>query len=374
MKALVLILLLAAPLRAQPSSPADAVFNAGMRRLLRFEFEEARAGFRLYMEAEPDDPAGYLFEAGALWWEEASEPTHLRVPRHLEKLFIADIEETLRLAKRRFRGSDARSKADAHFMAGMALGLRGLWHLKRGERSRARAYGRKGARLLHKCLKLDPKYSDAHLGLGLYGLERGEEYAAYQLRSAMEHGTWTSAPAAFFLLSHQIGRRDYAAALKTARGMRRRYPESPLLRGAEIFSLYRVGRWRDSYREGKKLFDWASERPDYLGRLLPRTLCALFGSRCLDREAMLAVSEWSSRALQTARPKGAWRSFLYLLRGTAYDLTGDRDYALRDLKRVERYPETMSMLFVVDVCRSKRCRAEEVKTMLRDLSESPRTR
>lgn len=390
MKALAVLLLLAAPLQAQSASlpkagtgPTDnywsgtaagAVFEAGMRRLLRFKFEEAREGFRLHIEEEPDDPAGYLFEAGAIWWEEASEPTGLRVPRHLENLFFADVSEALRLAKRRFRGADARSKADAHFLAGMTLGLRGLWHLKRGESRRARSDGRKGARHLRKCLKLDPKYSDAHLGLGLYGLELGEEDAVYRLRTAMKHGTWTSVPAAFFLLSRQIGRRDYAAALKTARGMRRRYPESPLLRVAEICALHRVGRWRESYREGKKLFDWASGRPAYLGRLLPRTLCGLFGSRCLDRGSMLAVSEWTSRALETGKPKGAWRSLLHLLRGVSYDLNGDRDYAVRELKRVRRYRETMSLLFVADVCRSKRCRRGEVKTMLHDLSDSPRAR
>ena len=95
MKALAALLLFAAASPAGGQSPlVDAVLDDGMRHLLNFEFEEARARFRGHIEEDPEDPAGYHYVEKKDEWTHhprIARPPYLRptCPNSMSSAYIA---------------------------------------------------------------------------------------------------------------------------------------------------------------------------------------------------------------------------------------------------------------------------------------------
>ncbi|MFA5140874.1 MAG: tetratricopeptide repeat protein [Elusimicrobiota bacterium] len=347
-----LALLLALAVPAQ-----GAWLEQGTAALFDLEFDKARAVCEGRIREAPTDPSGALCRAAATWWQAATEPVEGRVDAALEKRFFADVDAAFKLAK---KGSGAQ----AHVMAGLALGLRAQWHQDRGEKGKAKSYGKKAAKRLKKALKLDPRASDAHFGLGVLDLEEG----TYALRTAMGYGRLTSDAAAFFLLRVLIlERKDYEAALPVLERLRGRYPRSLMLKFLEAVALHRVGRWDESRALLSGLLQDPAVRAEFLGPKQPRIVCGFYQERCLERETLLGAIEWTSREIETWHPKGLWRSVLLFYRGLAYGLAGDHDLAARDLRAVERHPELSPMSWAADTCASGICRRQTVLELMKEL-------
>lgn len=358
---------------AQPAAALTArartALARGTEELLRLRFVPARAVFRGLIEVDPKDPAGYLFEAAAIWFEGATEPVYGRPSSGLERIFEEDLDRALRLSRALAREELEGLRADGELIAGLALGLRGLRHWEAGDRRRGLSYGRKAVKHLERALAIDPKLYDANFGLGVFHSLTGDEEGVYELMSAAKGGEWTRDAAEFFLLRAQVLEgKDYAKGAKTLASLRERHADSPLLRLVEAAVLHRLGRWPESWRAARELFTRSREDRPLMGELHPRVLCGFYAHRCLEPGSLAAVAEWISRGLQEEKAGGAWESLLRLYRGAAYDAAGDRDLALRDYKRVRSAPELASLLFARDLCLAAPCGRARLVELLAELS------
>jgi len=358
-------LLLAVP----PAWAIDPSLYSGVVALFDLEFAAARSRFRDYIRREPDDPAGYIHEAAAIWWESSTELMYGKVDRGLEKLFFEDLDRALKLSKERFEAPRVEARAEAYLTAGTALGLRGQWHLDRDQRSKAFSYARKGAKHLRKCLEIDKGRSDAHLGLGLLAYRKGDKDGVYAIRTALDGGDWTPPAAAYFLLRILIlDRGDYEEALPVIRRLRGQFPSSLYLRFLEAVALQRLGRWNESHKLVYDAFRSEPLRKQMLGSEHPRLLCGFFQHVCLERGTLIGAAEWTSRAMETGEPKGAWLELMRAYRGLAYDLAGEREVAARTYAEMRRQPEVERLQLLVETCRPAACGRREAVEFLRALS------
>src|SRR5581483_5483536 len=124
-----LLLSAAAPARAALSPNAELALDRGLHDLYSLDYDKARADFRKLIEQEPDNPFGYLFESGAIWWQSSQEYGLFKDTPTLQGLFEQDVEAAIRKADALTDAKDKVQKADGHFVLGMALGTRGQWGL-----------------------------------------------------------------------------------------------------------------------------------------------------------------------------------------------------------------------------------------------------
>lgn len=333
---------------------AQAQLHAGLTALYDLEYERSRSEFRKLIDLQPENPYGYLFDAGSIWWQSSNEYGLFKDTPALEGVFERDVQAAIDKADAALRGSDdPKERAQAHFAAGMALGTRGQWNLLRKRWIKAYFDGKKGIKHLNKCLKLDPEFHDAYLGLGVYDyqadrlpgilklsallLVRGDARRGIErMRLALEKGRYARSQAAQFLLAlHSIDERDDARALEMIRRLRNFYPGSPYYQFLEAATLYRLNDFEGSLREAKDLFARVPEDPAILGRKQLSLWCGLYGEACLSPQGISAAIEWFSRALDSEPAKPSpWTTLLRFYRGVAHDMLGQRSLAIDEYERV----------------------------------------
>src|SRR5258708_5579202 len=160
--------LLASPGGAALSPNAELSLDRGLHDLYSLDYVEARADFRKLIEQEPDNPFGYLFESGAIWWQSSQEYGLFKDTPTLQGLFEQDVEFAIKKADPLTDSKDKGLKADGHFVEGMALGTRGQWSLMRGHYMKAFFDAKKAIKHLKKVPKIDSSYRDVDLGLGVF--------------------------------------------------------------------------------------------------------------------------------------------------------------------------------------------------------------
>lgn len=358
MRAGLLAALLAAfaPCGARATGPTLSEFEPrlqeGLRALYNLDYSLSRARMRALIESAPQSPHGYLFEAGAIWWQSSNEYGLFKDTPALEGLFESDVARALDAATAALREEqDPKLKAEAHFAAGMALGTRGQWNLLRGRWLRAYFDGRKAVKQLQRCLKLDPEFHDAYLGLGIYDyqadrlpgalrlpalfLVRGDAKRGLErMRLAAEKGRFASSQAALFLAT--IYRtdpkiRDLDQSLEMTLRLRAAFPGSPFFLFLELTARQARGELDLSLRQARGLFGLAAADPSLLVRKQLSLLCGLPGEACLGQGDGEAAEAWLSRALeQPGARAGPWAALLRLYRGLCRDLLGRRQQAVED--------------------------------------------
>lgn len=390
-------ILLAAALWAALLPQADAALSPdtekylkeGLARLYDLDYVRARASFRRVVELEPDNPFGYLFEAGAIWWQASNEYGLFQDTPTLQGLFEQDIEAAIRKADPLTDSRQKDLRADGHFVMGMALGTRGQWTLMRGHWVKAYFDGKKGVKHLKKCLKYDAEYFDAYLGLGVYDYEaarfggmlkfagslvgvRGDEARGIErMKLAMEKGRYGSRQAAQFLATIYItDRHDYKQALPIIAALRRDFPESLYFQFVETVLQHNLGARDASLLLGRRIFERTRADPSGLGRKLLSLVCGLSGSRCLEKDEVESALAWFDYAVSSSArpPDKAWLSFLHLYRGYAHDLLGQADGAKRDYQWVLNHAPSSDNQQRARLCLSSGCDAAALLRHLKALS------
>src|SRR3989338_5275397 len=97
----------------------EKYLKEGLVQLYNLEYAQARASFRKVVEVEPDNPFGYLFEAGAIWWQAANEYSLFQDTPTFQRLFQQDIEAAIRKADPLTDSRQKEIRADGHFIMGM---------------------------------------------------------------------------------------------------------------------------------------------------------------------------------------------------------------------------------------------------------------
>ncbi|MBI5245065.1 MAG: hypothetical protein HY922_15485 [Elusimicrobia bacterium] len=369
------------------ADPATAeIANRATTALYDLDYDRARAEIRRLIADQPSNPLGYLGEAELLWWQADAEYGLFKDSKTLEALFEEDIARAVKLADGLLDSPDPIRKADGHFVAGMGLGLHGQAEVLRGRWMKAYSDGKKAIKHLKKCIKLDPGNQDVLLGLGIFDYQtarlpvllkvpmffvhRGDaKRGIAYIRQAMERGRFSREQAGTFLLSIYLKEGDMESALSLLKGLRRQFPGSSYFVFREAALLAESGDLKGSFRDAMELFERASADPAVLGRKQLSLFCALVGPQCLDETYASALVRWLDRALE--EPEAAhYRALLYLYRGIARDVLGQRVDAVRDYSLSIGAPDVPPAHEYARRCLGSACDREETLRILKDLARS----
>ncbi len=374
---------------AQTSPAAQTQLDEGLNALYSLDYVKARRASRKLIEIEPDNPFGYLFEAGSIWWQASQEYGLFKDTPTLQGLFEQDIEAGVRKAEAYIDSKDKQTKADGYFVSGMTLGTRGQWNLMKGKWFDAFFDGKKAMKHLKKCVKLDENYEDVYLGLGvfdyqaahlsgiaklggLFGMRGDEKRGLERIQRAVDKAGFARKQAAQMLTSiYLIDLRDDARALVLLQGLRKDFPGSPYFVFLETMVRHRLGDWDGSLAGGRELHKMIAADPKTFRPKWLTLVCGLSGPDCLARPEMERTLVWLDHALEaTAKDKpDTFRSLLRLLRGQTLDVLGRRDAAVADYQKVEFLPPIGESREIARACLAAPCGREAVLARLRAMSK-----
>lgn len=370
------------------SPAALAQLDEGLLRLYSLDYGRSRAAFRRIIELEPDNPFGYLFEAGAIWWQSSQEYDLFKSTPALQGLFEADIEAALRKADAYMDSKDPPMKADGYFASGMALGTRGQWKLLKGRHLDAYFDGKKAVKNLKRCLKLDDQYLDAYFGLGvfdyqaarlssavklglLFGMRGDEKRGLERIGLAMEGSRCAGRQAAEFLIHiYLVDRHDFARALVVVQRLRREFPSSPYFLFLEMLLRHRLGDWDGSVALGRELYKTVESDPAVFQSKWLTLVCGLSGPDCLAKPDMESALAWLDHALEGIAPEkpGGLQALLWTFRGHVLETLGRRDEARGDYLRALSMPDIGDFHARARACLDAPCDREILLEALRRYS------
>ena len=371
------------------SPAAEVQLDEGIKRLYSLDYVESRAAFRKLIELEPENPFGYLFEAGGIWWEASQEFGLFKDTPTLQGLFEQDVDEAQRKADAYIDSKDPQKMVDGFFVSGMALGTLGQWRLMRGHWMEAYFAGKKAIKHLKKCVKLDPTYYDAQLGLGVFdyqaahlsgiaklgillGMHGNEKRGIEEIQLAIDKSRYASRQASEFLLCiYLIDQHNFPRAMTVVQKLRVDFPQSPYYLFLEALLRDRLGDRDASYALARQLYDQIAANPPAFRPKWLTLVCGLSGSVCLDKEAVAQALPWFDHALEIVskdKPDGM-SALLHVFRGQLLDVLGRRDEAVAEYNQAEALPDFDSSRAWAAECSSAPCGRAEVLKRLRAWSK-----
>jgi len=364
------VLALALLFSASPARATGALVQAsdhpllqeGLVHLYSLDYDRLVQNAVSFRDSHPTNPLGHLFLSGALWWQYTTESEQLRPDTDFLDRFDDYVDATVSAAKPLMRSRNDEARADGLFAAGMVLGLRGQMKLANGQFFGAYRDGKKGIKFLKKCVKIDPEYHDALMGLGIFDYQvavlpgvlkfgakllfRGTGNASRgirRIRNAITHGRFANNQAAGFLLTiFMLNEHDYRQALGVAKDLHAAFPKSPYYGFIHASLLHRNGSPKESRLAMREIFDYLAAEPDRFARKQLGTVCGLFGPACFDRANLIAANSWISQTLSAEMESSEYIALLTLYRGIARDLLGKRAEALEDYRALATLPEIIS--------------------------------
>ncbi len=242
-----------APLALPPQTQAilDDIYS--------LKLNEAIEGAKRLERDEPEHPLGYLLEAEALWWriwctsaefKYGMTSAHRRPKLATDRRYFELAAKVTSLANAQLEQHDS---AEMEFYSGMGSALAARLYGLRYESRNTAHHGVLGREHLLRALQLDPRLTDAALGLGLYnyyvdtlgpiarmlrffmGVPGGsKEDGLRQLREVASSGQLTRQLAEFYLSSNQMYYdQKYEAALAAVKPLTEKYPANPIFRLVE---------------------------------------------------------------------------------------------------------------------------------------------
>jgi tetratricopeptide (TPR) repeat protein len=384
------------PVIASPylSPAAELQLNEGLTRLYGLDYTRSRAAFRKLIELEPDNPYGYLFEAGGIWWESSQQYGLFADTPTLQGLFEQDIEAAQRKANIYIESNDPAMKANGYFVSGMALGTLGQWRLMKHHYIDAFLAGKKAIKHLKKCARLDPEFYDVFLGLGVFDYQasrlsgvaklgmffgfRGDEKKGLDnIQLAIDKAKYSSAQAAELLSQvYIIDFHDFARALPVIMRLRSSFPDSPYFIFLEALLRHRLGDWDASLALGQLLFKRIESNPRAFRPKWLTLVCGLSGSHCLESEDVELSLSWFDHALESDHHEksASFLALAHLLRGQLLDAVDRHPEALQEYKKVAGLPSLDFVRERATECQTTLCNRLEILARLRQMSkEEPLT-
>ncbi|MHB2026869.1 MAG: tetratricopeptide repeat protein [Elusimicrobiota bacterium] len=374
----------AAPCRCQIDGESQSYLDQATTSLYNLNYSDCQDSLRKLISADPQNPFGYLLEAGAIWWQSSNEYDLFKETPTLEGVFEQDVRHALKKAGPLAQSSDEKNKANGLFVQGMALGLRGQWLLLRGHWFEAYLAGRGGLKRLRQCLKVDPNYYDADLGLGAYQYQAakfgrkiklgfvfrvfGNEKNGIKLISlAKDKGRFASRQAAIFLLTLYLqDKHDYEKALSIAAHLGKSFPASPYFKFLKAMIYFNLGQKGHSYDLGRYLFGEFQKNPGAFEPKVMSLACSFSGNPCLNRGQARGFIRWIDGALAQAPASDAeWISTLHLLRGYALNILGDSTQARSDYYDVLAGPDIFDWRMRARTCLADGCNRDSILSDLR---------
>jgi len=345
------VMALAAPASAMPPEVERAA-EQGAHELYNLDFDRARETFARLRAAHPDHPAGPALLAAAIWWQARY---WYRTPSDADSTVILGyLDEAVKLA--RTLAADPATACEGQFFLGGTLGVKAHWQLLRGKWVAAAMGAREAVLVLRPLTSCSPYGEEAYFGLGLY------EYAASKLPWSLR---WLSRfivgradrAEALGMLERAAGRARWmrtdaqgtlallytvfdlspGRALVYADMMVRERPQSPMAHSLYAQALAFAGRWNETLEETRRDLELAREP----GSLFAHEAAAFHYYRGMAFMGLRRLPEAldALTIAATSDSRAPWVSAVFLKRGCARDLAGDRKGAIEDYRTVLKLPD-----------------------------------
>ncbi|HXT02351.1 MAG TPA: hypothetical protein VN915_16880 [Elusimicrobiota bacterium] len=377
MRQLLVLLLLASPAFASPSSltpEMDKLVMDGIDSIYRMDFDAADAAAKKATALNPDYPHAYLGAAATDFIRYIYGPE--RSDDALVKSFEAKTDVAIAVAERWLKTHP--NDADALLVLGSGYGMRARLGLERHQWLKAWTSGSRSMKYIRASIKANPELDDAYLGVGMfdYYTDTIPRFAGWlakimlggnrarglrEIRLVAEKGHFAQTAAQLILVEietqDQYGARDTADAVRLMNGIRRKYPDSSMLHSAQVVALY----------ENKQYAEGLREADEYLarvrsGRYAPNNMSmarALTGTLQWasggDKEKALA----EFRAGTVGRPVDRWDVWNKVRAGQLLEVLGRRDEAVEAYKAAYADPDKWDFKALIKTCLAKSCAVAE---------------
>jgi len=332
--------------------------SKGTSAIYLLDFDLAHQHFQKAIEIDPSHPAAYFFDVMCAWYELTYDSLALRDPQREKRL-----EDLADLASRKAEvySKNPETAAVGYLYWGGALGAKGWYHVTRGHWVRAYLSGKKGYNYMRKVIHLDTHLYDAYLGVGMFeyytatlgptlkalasfSIRGDKEEAAQYLTLAQTQSRYVKLEAAYFLWNAAVEEDRLEEAHARALELKNIFPESPFFRWCEIFTLFRMKKWREMLKACDVYFALAYAGPqpyNYVNpheKLLSKVLyhCGLAAYQLRD---VRKAKDFFDRTIDQKSEFHGWKVLAYLRRGEIFDLEDKRTEALVKYRAVLKYPD-----------------------------------
>jgi len=391
----VLVLLLAAAVGVpaqQPSSPwltdserarFEELRRSGLDALYNIDYDKANRDFKKIVQLHPNHPGGYQLLAARLWIKTLYESRRLQVSLYNSESFYSNgddkvdpkiVTEFRNLTREAKRLAEAKLKQEPKNIEALDFlanteGLKASFEEAVERRHFAALRDGNDAVEHHReVLKLDPRYIDAQITIGLYeyvvgslplpvkiiagatGYRGSKKRGLAMLEQVAREGRWSQDDAKTVLVLLYTREKRFADVLKLTRELSAKYPRNYLLRLETADALVSLAGVKRKEKDVAGAVQAEKEAFATFGELLRDRNVRDTAARALDLihfkygEALLmagfndrAAKEFiAATRVERAEPGLITMAHLYAAR--AYDVSGKRDEALAQYKEVLARP------------------------------------
>lgn len=285
----------AAATPADPTVELERLRISGFGALYSLDYTAAGKAFEEMVRIAPDRPQGYLYRATNLWFKSLFEKRLLstslysqdefyaqkekKVDPVVDKAFRADMQKAITLGEARIKANP--KDIEALYYLGAAHGALGGY-----EATMARAFmsalkhGSKSVDLHEKVLKLDPKYEDAYLTVGMYhyvvgslpfavkilvalgGVSGSRRDGIAELERVVKSGRKTADDARVILSGLYVREKRVEDSLATLRELKAKYPVNYVVAIEEASTLVKLKRYDEAFTSFDRLLEMPRVRAE----------------------------------------------------------------------------------------------------------------
>ena len=370
-------------LNTEDQAQLAALRQSGLEALYNLDYDKAQKDFKEIVERYPNHPAGHQLLAARLWIKTLYESRRLQVSLYSSKSFYANgddkvdpkiVNEFRSLTREARRLSEAKLKQDPKNIEALDFlanteGLKASFE-EAVERKHFSALRNGNDAVNHhrQVLKLDPKYIDAQITIGLYeyvvgslplpikliagigGFRGSKKRGLSMLEQVAKEGRWSQDDAKTLLVLLYTRERRYAEVLTLTRQLSVKYPRNYLYRLETADALVALAAQKRKAGDRNGAVEAEKEAFETFDGLLRDRAVREASIRALDLihfkygEA-LSVAGLQDRAareflattkIDHAEPGLVTMAHLYAAR--SLDVAGKRDEALAQYKQVLARP------------------------------------
>ena len=347
-----------------PITEFDSLRERGNDALYNLDYTAARELFQQMIRLEPDHPAGFVNLANNFWLETLNASRRLssslysggsfyeqdaeqdKVDPKREREFSELIRRALAVATARLQkdGKDV----EALYYQAAALGLRASYSVT-VKRSFRRAIGDANESIMiqRKVIKLDPKYVDAYLSIGLYdyiidnlpwyfrglakvaGLGGDEKRGIERLEMVTKSGKYTADDARVVLIGIYTRERQPERALEMISYLANKYPRNYLLGIERAGMLFRMNRPDDG---NQAYADLLKDRR--IAQAAADVVNYQWGEALMARGSHAEAVERYNEVVKWPKADPSLVSLAHLHAGQALDCLGKREQAIAEYQLV----------------------------------------
>jgi Flp pilus assembly protein TadD len=361
----VAILLLASAAQAQTDATEfDRLRAEGFDALYNIDYQTARDRFLRMTRIAPDHPAGYVYLANNLWLEYLNASRRLTTSLYTGKSFYQQdkeedasdirrdrefsnlIRQAITLAKARLQKKP--DDAEALYYQASAKGIRAGYNVT-VKRSFRRAIGDANESVQdHKqVLKVDPRYIDSYLSIGLYeyvidslpwvwktlarlaGLKGSKAEGIRHLELVVRSGKYASDDARVILIGLYSNQRQMDLALETINHLASKYPRNYLFGLERAAMFYRAGRAEEGSRAFADLL-----KDQRVSQVAADLINYYWGEALMTKGDYQSALEKYNEVKRWARSEASLVSLAHLHAAQSLDALGKRDEAVAEYQAV----------------------------------------